>query len=58
MSVILNDCVGMLRLDRLDELPEEVRTTDAGHILETDLISASLDELVGQRRVILDRMNR
>ena len=56
--MILNDRVGVLRLDRLDELPEEVRTTDAGHILETDLISASLDKLVGQRRVVLDRMYR
>ena len=47
MTVVLDDDLGVLGLDGLDETAEEARTTDTSHILEADLGGASSDELVG-----------
>ena len=46
VTVVLDDDLGVLGLDGLDELAEEARATDTSHVLETDFRSTGSDELV------------
>ena len=56
MAVVLDGNVLDL-LDALDYLAERHGASDAGHILETDLVCAELDELLGHVHIVLDRMD-
>ena len=46
MTVVLDDDLGVLGLDGLDELTEEARATNTSHVLETDFRSTGSNELV------------
>ncbi len=56
--MVFDDDVGVFFLDHLCELSQESRLSDACHVLQTDLLSASSDLLVGELGVIVQRMDR
>ena len=58
MRMILDRNLRIGILDTLDDLAQGDGTADAGHVFETDLIRAGLDELLRQADEILRRMDR
>ena len=57
MTMVLDDNLWVLILNSLHQTTEECRTTYTRHILQADLRSTSLDELIRQISIVLDRMH-
>ena len=57
MAVILNRNFRMFCLDVCYDLPQRMRTADAGHILYTDFIRSEFDQFHRHLGVIFDRMD-
>ena len=53
MAVVLDDDVFLVSLDALGDLAQGNGTTDAGHVLQTNLVGACVNELLGQVHIIL-----
>ena len=53
VTVILDDDFRIFRLDHLCQLTQEGRLTDAGHVLQTDLLGTSGNHLVGDGHIII-----
>ena len=58
MRVILNHDILFNLLDTGYHFSQEHRTTDSGHILDTDFIATSLNQLLGHIEVIFYGMYR
>ena len=56
--MVLDDDVLLVGLDAGYNLAEAIGTTDAGHVLQTDFVGTSLDELLGEVDIVFNGMNR
>ena len=57
VSVVLDDDIGMLRLDRLRQRTQQGGLSDAGHILQTDFLGSGGNHLVGNGAIVLHGMH-
>ena len=57
MAVVLDNHVGMLRLDALGQGSEQRRLTDTGHVLQTDLFGTGSNQLIGDIAVVFHGVN-
>ena len=58
MRVILDDNVLFQLFDASHNLAQEHRTSDSGHILDTDFITAGFNQLLGHIQIIFNSMDR
>ena len=57
VAVILDDDVGIFRLDHLRELAQKCRLTDARHVFQADFLGSGGNHLVGNRHVVVERVD-